>query len=63
MDSVTCSACSLDRQLLEISMKDLEQGGKMGTLAESLKLHRAESQSGFMGEGPEAQKLLLKTCL
>ena len=31
MDSVTCSAWSLDRQLLEISMKDLEQGGKMGT--------------------------------
>lgn len=30
MDSVTCSACSLVRQLLEISMKDLEQGGEMG---------------------------------
>lgn len=37
MDSVTCSACSLDRQLLEISMKDLEQGGEMETPAESLK--------------------------
>jgi len=31
MDSVTCSAWSLDRQLLEISMKDLDQGGEMGT--------------------------------
>lgn len=31
MDSVTCSAWSLDRQLLEISMKDLEQGGEMET--------------------------------
>lgn len=28
MDSVACSAWSLDRQLLEISMKDLEQEGK-----------------------------------
>lgn len=36
MDSVTCSACSLDKQLLDISMKDLEQGGEMRPQFESL---------------------------
>lgn len=54
MDSVTCSAWSLVRQLLEISMKDLEQEGEMGSLEDhslsSLNQHRAELQTSFPGE-------------
>lgn len=47
MDSVTCSACSLDRQLLETSMKDLEQGGEMVTSED-----HSLSPSDNMGQSP-----------
>lgn len=52
MDSVACSAWSLDRQLLEISMKDLEQEGKrelQRTTARVLQITEGRAPDRFHG--------------